>query len=177
MPVTEPPVTASLGNISIVMLSTIPANLASIPIAAITAGKNVTCHTYGDWLPDASINKVNTKRKTCKKTVPQRLGTATHNIPALQYSYMPQSVGTAGAAGNEAYELLPEDAIRVAIIRLGKDGETDLATGDKYIARVIQCGPQVPGVSQEDEGGDFVINQEFGWAPGYSEPINGVITS
>lgn len=175
MPVTEPPVTASLGNLSLVVLSTVPANLAAIPVSAITAGKNITCHEYGDWLPGASINKVNTKRKMCKKTTPQRLGTTTHDIPALQYSYMPQAVGTAAAPGNEAYEALPEDAIRVLVQRLGKDGETDLIATDKYRAWVVQAGPQVPGVSQEDEGGDFVINQEFGWAPGYSEPILGVV--
>lgn len=177
MPVSSPPATGSFGNISLVVLSALPADLAAIPLSAITAGKNISCHHFGDWLPTATTEKVTAKRKMCQTKAAQRLGTTTHETPALQYSYMPQLVGTAGAPGNEAYEALPEGAVVVALQRLGKGGTTDLVATDKYRAFVLKTGPQVPGVSQEDAGGDFVINQDTAFASGYDGPVDGVVAA
>ena len=177
MPVSSPPTTGSFGNISLVVLSALPANLAAIPLSAITAGKNISCHHFGDWLPTATTEKVTAKRKMCQTKAAQRMGITTHETPAFQYGYMPQSVGTAGAPGNEAYEAMPEGAVVVAIQRLGKKGTTDLVATDKYRAFVLQLGPQVPGVSQEDAAGDFVINQDSAFASGYDGPIEGVVAA
>lgn len=177
MPVDSPPTTGSFGNISLVVLPSVPADLSSIALSAIAAGENISCHHFGDWLPTATIEKVTAKRKMCETKAGQRLGVTTHETPAFQYSYLPQAVGTAGAPGNEAYEAMPEGAVVVALQRLGKGGKTDLTAGDKYRAFVLQLGPQVPGVSQEDAAGDFVINQETAFASGYDGPIDGVVAA
>lgn len=177
MPITAPPTTGSYGNMSLVVLSSVPANLSAIALAAITAGKNISCHHLGDWLPTATTEKVTAKRAMCQTTVPQRLGSTTHETPDFQYYFNPQQVGTAGAPGNEAYEAMPEGAVVVAVQRMGKGGKTDFVAGDKYRAFVLQLGAQVPGVSQDDAGGDFVINQSSAFAPGYNQPILGAVAA
>lgn len=175
MTLTMPETTDSFGNISLVVLTTKPTNLASIPLASITAGKNVSCHVYGDWLPTASTEKATRQRKMCQTKQTQSLGSSTWETPALQYSYIPQSVGTAGASGNEAYEALPEGATRYGVQRLGKASGSAFVAGDKIRLWPLELGPQVPGVSSEDAGGEFVINQETAFASGYDGPVDGVV--
>lgn len=177
MPVSLPETFDSYGKISLVALSVKPANLAAVPLAAITAGKNISCHQYGDWLPTATTEKVSRRRKGCQRKTTQALGTTTHEVPALQYSYNPQGVGTAGAAGNEAYDALPEGATVYLVQRLGKDGDAELVATDKYRLFPVVLGPQIPGASAEDAGGEWVINQEVAFAPGYDGPIPGAITA
>lgn len=175
MPVTIPESTSSFGNLSLVILSAEPTSLTAVTTAQITAGVNVTCHMFGDWLPTATTNKVDRQRRMCQTKTTQALGTTTHETPALQYSYNPQSVGDAGADGNEAYEVLPEGAVVYLLQRLGKSGTSDLVTGDKYRLFPVDLGPQIPGVSSEDEGGEFVINQEVSFADGFDGPIDGEV--
>ena len=177
MPVSLPPTTGSFGNLSLVVLTTKPADLAAVPLASLTAGKNITCHVYGDWFPSASTEKVTRQRKMCQVKVSQSLGTTTHETPALQYSYLPQSVGTPAAAGNEAYEVLPEGGVVYLVQRLGKAGTSDIVATDKYRLFPVELGPQIPGASAEDAGGEFVINQEISFADGYDEPIMGVVAA
>lgn len=175
MTLTMPETTDSYGQISVVVLTNKPASLASIPVASITAGENVSCHLYGDWMPTASTDKVSRQRKMCQTKIARSLGTTTWETPAFQYSYRPQSVGTAGAPGNEAYEAMPEGAVVYAVQRLGKDSRSALAAGDKIRVWPLELGPQVPGVSADDAGGEFVINQEASFASGYDSPVDGVV--
>lgn len=177
MPVLMPDTTGSYGNQSLVVLSAAPADLEAAAVAALTAGENITCHVYGDWFPSATTNKVSRQRKMCQTKVTQALGTTTHETPALQYSYMPQSVGTPGADGNEAYEALPEGATVYLVQRLGKEGKSDFVAGDKYRLFPVELGPQIPGTSADDEGGEFVINQEISFADGFDGPIDGTVTA
>lgn len=172
-----PPTTNSFGNISLVVLATKPATLASIPLSAITAGKNITCHAVGDWLPTASTEKTARSRKMCQKKTTQALGVTTHETPALVYTYNPQAIGTPGAPGNEAYEALAPGAVVYGVQRLGKAGDSAYAAGDKIRVFPLDLGPQTPGVSSEDAGGEFVINQETAFAPGFDEPVDGVIAA
>lgn len=177
MPVSLPETVGSFGNQSLVVLTTKPANLAAVPLAAITAGKNITCHMYGDWLPTATTEKVARQRKMCQTKVTQSLGTTTHEVPALQYSYNPQAVGTVGGLGNEAYDVLPEGATVYLVQRLGKSGTADLVATDKYRLFPVELGAPVPGVSSDDAGGEFVINQEIAFADGYDGPVAGVVAA
>lgn len=180
MTITMPETVDSYGQLSLVVLTAKPANLASVSLAtdlAAANAKNVTCHLVGDWWPTASTNKVARQRKMCQTKVTQALGTTTHETPALQYTYLPQQVGTAGAAGNEALEALPEGAQRYLLQRLGKDGKSTIAAGDKYRLFPVELGPQVPGTSAEDEGGEFVMNQELSFLPGYDSPVTGTVVA
>lgn len=177
MTLTLPETTDSYGKISVVVLTTKPTNLASIPVASIAAGENISCHLYGDWMPTASTEKVSRQRKMCQTKITQSLGTTTWETPALQYSYVPQSVGTPGASGNEAYEALPEGAVVYAVQRLGLDSDAAYTAGEKVRVWPLELGPQVPGTSSEDAGGEFVINQETAFASGYDGPVDGILAA
>lgn len=177
MTILMPETTSSFGNMSLVVLTSRPAVLSAITTAELAAGENISCHGVGDWWPTASTNKVSRQRKMCQTKVSQALGTTTHEAPALTYTYNPQTAGTAGSPGNEAYEALPEGAERYIVQRLGKKGNTDFGAGDAYRLIAVETGPQVPGTSAEDEGGEFVITQEVGFLEGFDSPIDGVIAA
>lgn len=177
MTIVMPETTDTFGNLSLVVLSSAPADLEAATVANLTAGENITCHAVGDWWPTATTNKVSRQRKMCQTSVTQALGTTTHDTPALQYTYMPQEVGTPGASGNEAYEALPAGATVYLVQRIGKDGKSAFVAGDNYRLFPVELGPQIPGTSSEDEGGEAVINQEIAFAPGYEEPIEGIVAA
>lgn len=177
MTIVMPETTGSFGNESLVILSAKPADLAAITPTELAAGENVTCHMVGNWLPTASVDKPARQRKMCQTKTTPALGVSTYDTPALQYTANPQAVGTAGAPGNEAYEALPEGATRYAVVRLGKGGRTALAADDAYQVFPIDLGPQVWGVSSDDAGGEFVINQEVAFADGYDGPVDGIVAA
>lgn len=180
MTIASPETTDSYGAISLVVITAEPANLEAVDISTDLAAlnsENISCHMVGDWFGTASTNKVSRQRKMCQTKVTQALGTTTHDTPALQYTYMPQEIDTPGAAGNEAYEALPEGATRYLLQRLGKAGASALVAGDTYRLFPVKLGPQIPGVSAEDEGGEFVINQEISFASGFDGPIDGVLVA
>lgn len=172
-----PETTGSFGSLSLVVLSTAPADAEAITSTEIAAGENISCHMVGDWFPTATTTKVARQRKMCQTNVTQALGTTTHETPALQYTYNPQTVQTPGSDGNEAYEALPEGGTVYLVQRLGKSGKSDLASGDAYRLFPVDLGPQIPGTSSEDEGGEFVINQEVSFADGFEAPVDGVIAT
>lgn len=177
MTILMPETTGSYGQLSLVILTVKPTDLTAITAAEITAGENITCHMVGDWFPTASTDKVARQRKMCQTKTTQALGTTTFDTPALQYTANPQTAGTPGGDGNEAYDALPEGATRYAVLRLGKGGQTALAAADAYQVFPIDLGPQVWGASSDDAGGEFVINQEVAFAEGYDGPIDGVVAA
>ena len=68
--------------------------------------------------------------------------------------------------------------MQVGIVqRLGKSGTSDFAASDKYRLFPVELGPQIPGASAEDAGGEFVINQEISFADGYDEPVMGTVAA
>lgn len=175
MTITMPATVKSFGNETLHILTSKPANLAAVTAAEHGAGKNITCHMVGDWYVPAETNKVARQRKMCQTQTTEALGVTTWQPGDLTYTYLPQLAGTASSPGNEAYEALVQGAIVYMIQRLGKGGTTALATGDKYLLWPLELGPQVPGVSADDEGGEFVITQASAFAPGYSGPIAGTL--
>lgn len=175
MTISMPATVKSFGNETLHILTAKPANLASVTAAEHGAGKNITCHMIGDWFPGAETNKVARQRKMCETQTTEALGVTTWQPGDLMYTYLPQSVGVAATPGNEAYEAMPQGATVYAIQRLGKGGKTVLATGDKYLLWPLELGPQVPGVSSDDEGGEFAITQACAFAAGYSGPVSGTL--
>lgn len=177
MTIMMPETTKSFGAMSLVVLTSKPADLEEVTLAAAAAGENISCHSIGDWWPTASTEKAARQRKMCQTKTSQALGTTTWDTPTLRYTYNPQTVGTPGSAGNEAYEVLPEGAVRYLLQRLGVTGDSAVETGDAYRLIAVELGPQVPGVSSEDAGGEFIITQEVALLEGYSGPIDGVIVA
>lgn len=176
-PLEMPPTTGTFGNLSLVALTAKPADLTAITPTELAAGVNVSCHMVGDWWPTAETADVSTQRKMCQTSVASRNGETTHNLGTLTYTYMPQDVGTEGSDGNEAYEALPQGVVRYLVQRIGKGGKTPLAAGDAYRVFAAEMGPQIPGASADDAGGEAVITQKLGWAAGYTEPIDGVVAA
>ncbi|MCM0622719.1 phage tail tube protein [Nocardioides bruguierae] len=177
MPVLMPDTTSSFGSQSLVILTSEPASLTAITAAEVTAGDNITCHMVGDWWPTAATAKVSKQRKMCQTKTATALGETTWDTPTLMYTYNPQSVGTPGADGNEAYEALAEGTTVWLVQRLGKSGTSDLAAADAYRVIPVELGPQVPGTSADDAGGEFVISQEVAFADGHDAPVDGVIAA
>lgn len=171
-----PSTTKMFGNQSLVVLATEPTAPEAATTTEVDAGENISCHMVGDWWPTATTEKVSKQRKMCQTTTAQSLGTTTYETPALQYTYNPQTVGTPGSGGNEAYEALEPGTTVFLVQRLGKAGNTPVASGDAYRLIAVELGPRVPGTSADDAGGEAVINQEVSFAPGYDEPIDGVVT-
>lgn len=177
MTISMPATVKSFGNESLQVLTTVPAALDGVILAEITASDNITCHVVGDWYASAETNKVARQRKMCQTKVTEALGVSTWQTPDLMYTYLPQSVGTPATAGNEAYEALVEGATVYLLQRLGKGGKTAITTGDEYLLWPVELGPQVPGPSADDEGGEFIMTQACAFAPGYDEPISGTVAA
>lgn len=180
MSVTLPETTDAFGKISIAVIVAKPASLTAVSLATDLTGaaaENGSCHIVGDWLPTASIEKNARARKLCQVKQGTALGVAQWDTPTIQYTANPQSVGTPGADGNELYEAMPEGAERYVLLRLGLDGDSALAVGDKYLLIPAELGPQVWTTTTQDAGAEFAINQDMAFLAGYDAPINGVIVA
>lgn len=177
MTISMPATVKSFGNETLHVLTTLPGAPAAITAAQVTAGKNITCHMVGDWYVPAETNKVARQRKMCETQTTESLGITTWQPGDLTYTYLPQLAGTPSSPGNEAYEAMPQGATVYVIQRLGKSGKTTLTTGDRYLLWPLELGPQVPGPSSDDEGGEFVITQACAFAAGYSGPIAGTLVA
>lgn len=172
-----PETTKSYGNQRLIILSAAPVSLTAVTAAEATAGDNITCHMIGDWWPTASQEKVTRQRKMCQKKTTTTLGTVTHEVPALRYTANPQTVGTPGGDGNEAYDACTPETTVYAMQILGLPGDTAAAATNAYRLFPIDLGVQVWGTSADDAGGEFIVTQEVSLAEGYDEPIEGVIAA
>lgn len=178
MTVTMPETTKTFGQQSLLVLTAEPAAPDALATTEATAGENITCHLLGSWFPTAETEKVSRARKMCQTKVTQSLGATTWNAPALQYTFNPQTVGTPGGAGNEAYEALPEGAVVYLALRTGKGGQTAFGTGDAYQLLGVRLGPQVRGQSSDDAGAEATVTQELEILEEYSDgPIDGVVAA
>lgn len=178
MTISLPETTKTFGQQSAVVLSTAPASPAAVTTAELTAGKNITMHLLGQWFPTAATDKVTRQRKMGQTKTTPSLGTTTWDAPALQYTMNPQTVGTPGSAGNEAYEALPEDAVRYLVLFTGVPGDTAPAATDAYQIIGFETGPQVRGQSADDAGAEAIVTQEIAFLEEYSDgPVDGVVAA
>lgn len=162
MPVSLPPTTSALGNQTIIVLDTAPANPAAPTKAELNAGLFAQCHIYGRLNAQSTQATVEAPRKGCSKVAAQRLGLVTYPGFDIQYSYVPQELGTPGADGNELYELLVPDTEVYVYLAEGLDGEDTaaLATGDVVNQGFrVQVGEHREGVTGDGEGDDMAVMQ------------------
>ena len=178
MTLTMPETEKTFGRQSFLVLTAEPADTAEMTTTEATAGKNVTCHLIGSWFPTATTEKVAAQRKMCQTKTQQRLGSTTWDAPALQYTYLPQLVGTPSSPGNEAFEALPEGAIRYIALFTGVPGDTAPVATDAYQLLGVRLGPQVRGQSADDAGAEASITQELEILSEYTDgPVDGVLTA
>lgn len=161
MPVSMPPTTTSLGNKMIVVLTTPPAAPSGIPtVTEVNAGIKAGCHIYGQFNVTPTQNTGEGPRKVCTRNVPTQLGLVTYPAAEVQYSYMPQELGTPGAAGNELYEALDPDAVVTVVVLDGIDGQTDaVVAGDISDIYEMKAGVRRKGQTGDGEFDEMSVTQ------------------
>lgn len=170
MPLSMPETVKSQGNKVLIVLTTPPASPSAPTKAELNAGEFITCHVYGSFSASPTQNTGEAPRKLCSRVVPQQLGNVTYTINDIQYSYVPQDAGTPGAAGNEAFDALPEGADVYLVEGDGLDGKTSaLATGDLVNIYHVEAGVQRRGMTGDGEFDEFSVTQSFVLVDG-SEP-------
>lgn len=154
--------TSSYGTKNFVVLTTEPTSLTAITLAEANAGDEITCHLLpaGVLFP-ATQGTVTPTRHECQTVVADRLGLANYGVQEVAYSVNPQTLGTPGSAGNEAYEALPKDAERWIIARYGVANGVAKAAGQAYTVYHIKTGEQRLSESDTGEAGEYVVNQAW----------------
>lgn len=133
LPATE----TSLGKRVVCVLTTPPASPSEPTLAELNAGLFGQCHIYGNLAVQPTQNTGEGPTKLCSKDAETRLGRVTWPPLEVQYSYIPQDLGTPGADGNELYEALAPDSEVYVYIADGLDGE---ATGQFASGDVVNFG-------------------------------------
>lgn len=162
MAVSLPPTTTALGNQVIIVLDSAPANPAAPTKAELNAGVFAQCHIYGRLNATPTQNTGEAPRKACSKIQDQRLGLTTYPAFDVQYSYVPQELGTPGSDGNELYELMVPDTTLYVYLADGLDGEdtSALATGDIVTQGFrVTAGERRKGVTGDGEFDEVSVTQ------------------
>lgn len=163
MPISLPPTAKALGRKVVVFLDTPPASASGIPTTVeVTAAMFGALHLYTPFNVQPSQNTGEGPRKLGSQNVPTELGLT--NFPAvdLQYSYMPQEVGTPGAPGNELYELLvPGSTVTVVVLNDLPGDSSAVSAGDVADVYLMQCGVRRKGETGESEYDQFSVSQSL----------------
>lgn len=171
MPIQMPPTAKSLARKVVVFLETPPAATTGIPtLAEVNAAFFAALHLYVPFNVQPTQNTGEGPRKLGASSVPQENGLVSYPAVETSYSYLPQKVGTAGAVGNELYELLVPGTKRTAVVFNDLAGDIDAipadAVGDVYL---IDPGVRRKGETGEGEFDQFSVAQSLVIAGG--EPI------
>lgn len=173
--ITEPITTATYAKQALVVLSAAPANAAAVTTAELTAGVNISCHHFGDWWPTASTDGVAHQRKMCQTSVTEGKGTTTWTLPALTYSANPQTSGTVGGAGNQAFDVLIPGTSVIVLKFIGVDSKTQPVSTNAYQAFYVDLADRVWAASADDAGGEAQITQAVFFTAGHSGPVDGKV--
>jgi hypothetical protein len=176
MTVVMPETVKSQGNKILIVLTEPPAAPAAPTLAELNGGLFVQCHLYGDFSGTPNQNVGEGPRKMCSRIVPQQLGNVTYQIADVQYSYVPQAMGTPGAPGNEAIEALAPGTDVYVYEGPGIDGTTGaVATGDVLNGYHLDCGEQRRGQTGDGEFDEFSVTQSFVMANGEEPQFDYVV--
>lgn len=162
MAVSLPPTTTALGNQPIIVLDTPPASPAAPTKAELNAGLFAQCLIYGRLNAQPTQNTGEAPRKGCSKVQDQRLGLVTYPAFEIQYSYMPQDLGTPGSDGNELYEVLVPDTEVYVYLVDGLDGEDTSALDTADIVTQgfkVKVGERRKGVTGDGEFDELSVTQ------------------
>lgn len=151
MPIEMPPTSKSLGRKVVVFLEDAPAATSGIPtLAEVNAAFFASLHLYTPFNATPNQNTGQGPRKLGTDSVPTENGLVTYPPVDVEYSYMPQALGTPGGDGNELYELLEPGTKRTAVVFDDLKGDLDAipanAVGDVLLVD--------PGVRRKGATGD-----------------------
>lgn len=159
MVLASPPRTKALANTVVVFLTTPPA--AGTPtVAEVNAALFAQCHLYTmfDAVPNQTTGEA--PRPLCEDTAETEFGTTTYAPVEVQYSYMPQELGTPGADGNEVYEALEPGTQVTAVVLHGINGKTDaVVAGDVADVFLVEAGKRRKGQTGEGEFDKKAVTQ------------------
>lgn len=163
MAVELPPTTKALANQLIIFLTTPPAAPTGIPtLVEVNAGLAAQCHIYGQFNVTPTQNTGEGPRKNCSATAPTRNGLVTFPAVEMQYSYMPQKLGTPGSPGNEVYEALEPDVQITAVVINGVNGQISTvptsAVSDVY---KLEAGVRRKGATGDGEFDELSVTQSM----------------
>ena len=163
MPISLPPTAKALGRKVVVFLDTPPAAPSGIPTTVeVTAAMFGSLHLYTPFNVQPSQNTGEGPRKLGAESAPTELGLV--NFPAVdvQYSYLPQELGTPGAVGNELYELLvPGSQVTVVVLNDLPGDSSSVAAGDVADVYLMKCGVRRKGETDDSEYGQFSVSQSL----------------
>lgn len=162
MTVVMPETVKSQGNKVLIVLDAPPAVPGAPTKAELNAGLFVQCHIYGTFSGTPSQEVGAAPQKMCTKVTPRQLGNVTYEIADVQYSYVPQKMGTPGSPGNEAVEALTPGTDVYVVEGAGIDGTTGaLDTGDVVNLYHLDCGVQRRGQTGDGQFDEFSVTQSF----------------
>lgn len=163
MAVDLPPTTKALANQVIVFLTTPPAASNGKPtVAEVNAGIAAQCFLYGDFTATPTQNTGEGPRKNCSPSAPTNFGMVNYPAIEIQYSYMPQALGTPGAPGNELYEALEPGTVVTAVVLDGLPGETEtVAAGAVSDIFEVEAGVRRKGKTGDGEFDEKSITQSM----------------
>lgn len=153
MPLVSPPTTKSLGQKSVVILTTPPAAATGIPtLTEANAGVFASLHIVGDFDVTPTQNTGEGPRAMGAQTSPTELGLVSYPAVSAQYFVNPQALATPGAPGNEVWEALEPGTQVTVLVLNGFDGTSDtLAAGDVADIFLMECGIRAKGATGDDE--------------------------
>ena len=134
-------------NIKIAMLTSVPTDLSAIPLATLTAAKDVSCLLAASGTRfSATASETIADPATCESANTHVFGASNYEASASPFWYLDATTGKYAAADNAAYEALRQKGSRVVfVLREGPRYDVAWATGDTYEAfEVITDNPQRP---------------------------------
>lgn len=135
-------------NIKITMLTSVPAaGLASMPLATLTAGEDVSCLlAASNTRFSAAASETIADPAVCEGANTQVFGASNFEASAAPFWLLDATTGGYTAADNTVYEALREKGSRVVfVLREGPRYTVDWAAADTYEAyEVITDNPQRP---------------------------------
>lgn len=153
MPAVMPNRVKSDSNKLVVFLTDPPAAASGIPILAeINAALFASLYIVGD------LNVTPTENTGAAPTVlgssytETEFGRTTYAAVDVQYTYVPQKLGTVGQPGNEVYEALVPGSVVTAVVLNGYSGEAEaVVTGDVADIYLMECGKRRKGQTGDGE--------------------------
>lgn len=156
---------------AVVTVADLEAPILATEIKAVTSVE-MTGRIFADgYNPGGSQGKGSSRRRLGATTTKERLNSAQHTSPSLQYPHDPSAADD--ATGNEAREALQEGTVWNFVERRGPDSDDDWAEDERVRVHKLKMGKQFE-MDSTDENGEFYIMQETEYVN--EGPITGVVT-
>lgn len=148
------------GKVSVTWLPAL-ADISKPTVAELAAGLELTCYFPTEWEGVNMEQSSNEQGRMCTADTWTVLGNTKRTATNVQYTAIPQMLGTPGAPGNEVYEELRPGKKGFLAIRYGKDAREDKAAGDVFDILGVECGSRQKPTKGDNESSPVVVDQGF----------------